>query len=389
MNIWFEIKGDVAKKLNVDVSHVEESDQEGFGDFAFPCFALAKQKRMSPADIASSMAQQLKVDHVKEIKAVGPYINFYIDWQKVLPKVIEDVNEKYGSSKEGAKKKVIIDLSAPNIAKPMSVGHLRSTIIGNSLCRIYGFLGYDVISDNHLGDWGTQFGKLLAAYKLWGSKKEVEEDPIKSLLRLYVKFHQDAEKDATLEDLGREWFKKLEDGNKEAVTLWKWFKKESLKDFNKIYKQLGVKFDTARGESFYNNMTRGIIEDALKANVAKRNPDGSIVIDLSRFNLTDLLIQKTDGATLYATRDLATLKHRAEEYKFYKNIYVVGSEQKLHFSQFIRAGELLGYSPSEKSVHVDFGMVSLPEGKMSTRKGNVIFLEELISKAVMLAQKLI
>ncbi len=389
MDTWIDIKQDVAKQLGVDASQIEEPDKENFGDFAFPCFNLAKEKGVPPTEIAEALSRDLKVKNIKEIKVLGPYINFYIDWQKLSSKVLKAVNSKYGTSKEGKGKKIIIDFSSPNIAKPMSVGHLRSTIIGNSLCRIHKHLGYKCIADNHLGDWGTQFGKLIAAYKLWGSEKEVKKDSIPELLKLYVRFHNEAESNEELLEKGREEFKKLEQGDKENTKLWKSFKELSMKEFEKTYKKLGIKFDTQLGESFYNKMLREVIEDAFKANIVKRNPDGSIVIPLEKYNMTDLLIQKSDGATLYSTRDLATLKYRKKKYKFYKNIYVVGSEQKLHFKQFIKAAELLGYESAEKSIHVDFGMISLPEGKMSTRKGRVIFLEDLIDKATKLSERLI
>ncbi|MBR9682813.1 MAG: arginine--tRNA ligase [Candidatus Aenigmarchaeota archaeon] len=389
MDIWFDLKQDVAKQLGVDVLQIEEPDKEGFGDFAFPCFNIAKKKGVPPTEIAEALVRDLKIKNIKEIKVMGPYVNFYIDWKKVSSKILKAVNTKYGTSKEGKGKKIVIDFSSPNIAKPMGVGHLRSTIIGNSLYRIYKSLGYKCIADNHLGDWGTQFGKLITAYKMWGSEKQVKQDPIPELLKLYVRFHDEAITNEDLLEKAREEFKKLEDGNKENMKLWKWFKELSMKEFEKTYERLDIKFDIQNGESFYNKMIREVIEDAFKSNIVKRNPDGSIVISLKKYNMIDLLIQKSDGATLYATRDLATLKYRKKKYKFHKNIYVVGSEQKLHFKQFITAAELLGYEKAEKSIHVNFGLVSLPEGKMSTRKGRVVFLEDLINKAEELAEKLI
>lgn len=370
-----------------------ERPPEGIeADFAVPCFVLAKQLRKNPHAIAQEIAGKITpFGAIKEAKAAGPYVNFLVDWKKVAQDSIQHIlsNPGYGSSDLGRGKTIVIDFSHPNVAKPMSIGHLRSTIIGDSLGRIYRMLGYKVIGDNHLGDWGTQFGKIIVGYRRWGKPEKLEGSPIEELLRVYVKFHEDAEINPKLEDEARAAFKKLEDGDKESLALWKRFSGLSLKEFGKIYQSLGVRFDTYLGESFYLKAAKEIVEDALKRGVAKWS-EHAVVIDTG--HEIPLIIRKSDEATLYQTRDLATIKYRLKEYRPDKILYVVGSEQKSYFQQVFSAAEKLGYiTPEQKKdlVHVQFGMVSLPEGKMSTRKGRVVFLDHVIEEVTKMAEKTI
>ena len=361
-------------------------------DLAVPCFSYAKKLKKSPAEIAKEIAGNIKIPKdsiVGAMVAQGPYINIYAGEKFFKNAINEIANEgsKY-AHKKAVKKTMVVDLSAPNIAKPMSVGHLRSTIIGDSIARIYSSLGWKVIRDNHLGDWGTQFGKLIYAYKKWGDKKKVERNPIPELLTLYVKFHEKCEKDKELDEAARNEFKKLEDGDKENTKLWKWFVDVSLKEFKKTYNELDVKFDLWLGESFYNEMNAGIINEALKMRVAKKD-DGAIIIDFDDKKMPPFLIQKKDGATLYSTRDLSTIKYRMKKFKPDKIIYAVGGEQAQHFIQLFRATDMLGYAKKEQMVHVGFGLVSLPEGKMSTRKGRVVYLQDVLNKSYDIAEKII
>ena len=361
-------------------------------DFAVPCFALAKQLRKAPQEIAKEVAGKISpAGMIREARQAGPYVNFQVDWKKVAKEAIPHIleNPDYGSSREGRGRTIVIDFSHPNVAKPMSIGHLRSTIIGDSLCRIHRNLGYKVVGDNHLGDWGTQFGKIIVGYKKWGRPENLEKNPIEELLRVYVKFHEDAEIDSKLEGQARAAFKRLEDGEKEHVALWKRFSDLSLKEFGKIYRSLGVKFDTYLGESFYLKMSREVIEEALRKKVAKWSQN-ALVIDVGME--TPLIIRKSDEATLYSTRDLATIKYRLRKYRPEKVFYVVGSEQKTYFEQVFLAAEKLGYiAPGRKKdlVHIVFGMISLPEGKMSTRKGRVVFLDHVIGEVIKMAEKTI
>ncbi|HJW96956.1 MAG TPA: arginine--tRNA ligase [archaeon] len=370
-----------------------ERPPEGIGaDFAIPCFVLAKQLRKAPQQIAQEVAGRIApLGRIKEARHAGPYVNFLVDWKAVGQELIPHIlsNPGYGSSRLGKGKTIVMDFSHPNVAKPMSVGHLRSTVIGDSLCRIYRNLGYRVIGDNHMGDWGTQFGKIMVAYRKWGHPEKLGKSPIEELLRVYVKFHEETEIEPGLEDEARKAFKRLEDGDKESLALWKRFSDLSLKEFGKIYRILGVKFDTYLGESFYLKMSRDVIEEAVKKGVAKWS-EGALIIDVGME--IPLVIQKSDEATLYATRDLATIKYRLKEYKPDEVLYVVGSEQKQYFEQVFIAAERLGYIKKEERgrlVHIPFGMVSLPEGKMSTRKGRVVFLDHVIGEVTKMAGKVI
>lgn len=355
------------------------------GDRAFPCFKLAKTMRKNPQLIAQEIADNIKKPNfIERIETKGAYVNFFFNRAVFAQTVLEDIlnkGERYGSSDKGNGSVVCIDFSAPNIAKPFHIGHLRSTVIGNSLYKIYEFLGYKCIGINHLGDWGTQFGKLITAYKHWGIKDDLEKEPIKALLDIYVKFHDEAEKDPSLEDEARMWFKRMEDGDEEALSLWRWFKDLSLREFNKIYDMLGVKFDYYTGESFYNDKMDRVVE-LLQGKGLLTESQGALVVDLSQYDMPPCMIKKTDGTTLYATRDITAAIYRKETFDFDKCLYVVAYQQDLHFRQWFKVIELMGFDWYDKLFHVPFGMVSMEEGTLSTRKGRVVFLEDVLQKAV-------
>lgn len=375
----------------LDGKRLELPPRDVDADLAFPCFSLAKKQKKAPQEIAKELEQQMskkKKALVGDVRAAGPYLNFCINYKKFSPLVLKTIlkeKENYGAGRKN-KKVVVIDYSSPNIAKPLTIGHLSTTIVGQALYNIYSFLGYRCIGDNHLGDWGTQFGKLMCAYKKWGGKAKVEKNPIEELLSLYVRFHKEAEQDPKLEDEAREWFRRLEEGNKEATTLWKWFVKVSMSEFNKLYKILGVRFDYFIGESFYIPIAKDIVGEVLAKNIAKKE-QSAVVVTFE--DMPTALVQKSDETTLYMTRDLATIKYQKKKFHFWKRLYVVGSEQKLHFRQLFRIAQLLGYIKEDECIHVDVGQISLPTGKISTRKGNAIFMEDVIKKTIELAEKVI
>jgi len=355
------------------------------GDRAFPCFKLAKTMRKNPQLIAKDMADNIKKpSFIDKVEAKGAYVNFFFKRSVLAEHVLKEILDKgecYGSSDEGEQRVICIDFSAPNIAKPFHIGHLRSTVIGNSLYKIYEFLGYKCIGINHLGDWGTQFGKLIAAYKHWGIQEDLEKEPIKALLDIYVKFHEEAEKDPSLEDEARMWFKRMEDGDDEALGLWRWFKDLSLREFNKIYDMLDVKFDYYLGESFYNDKIDRVVE-MLEQKGLLTESQGALVVDLTAYGMPPCLIKKTDGTTLYATRDIAAAMYRKETFDFDKCLYVVAYQQDLHFKQWFKVIELMGFDWYDRLFHIPFGMVSMEEGTLSTRKGRVVFLEDVLQKAI-------
>lgn len=364
---------------------VEHPKNTSMGDFAFPCFKLSKAFRKAPNVIAESLKEEIIIpDFIDQIEAVSGFLNFKVNSTHFAKAVIEEImskKNKYGSSDIGKGKKTIIEYSSVNIAKPFHMGHIRSTMIGESLHRIYKFLGYETVAVNHLGDYGTQFGKLIVAYKLWGDKEVIEKDPIPELLKIYVKFHQEAENNPSLEDEARSWFTKLENNDSEAVELWTLFKDMSLKVFNRVYEKLGVTFDSYAGESFYSDKMPMILKELRDKNIVVKS-EGAEIVDLEPHGIPPALITKKDGSSLYLTRDLAAAKYRKDYYDFDKNIYVVGSAQKLHFQQWIKIIELMGYEWHKDCIHVDFGMVALEAGSLSTRKGNVVFLEDVLDKAV-------
>ncbi|MGQ7276429.1 arginine--tRNA ligase [Brevibacillus thermoruber] len=363
---------------------LETPPNPSMGDIAFPCFQLAKALRKAPPLIAAELAGEVSGTPIREAKAVGPYLNLFLDQESVARDVIGTIltqGSAYGSRDIGQGRNVPIDLSSPNIAKPFSMGHLRSTVIGNAIANIMEKHGYRPIRINHLGDWGTQFGKLIVAYKLWGDEEKVKAEPIKELLHLYVRFHEEAEKDPSLEDQGREWFKKLEDGDEEARRLWQWFRDESLKEFMKIYDLMGVQFDSFHGEAFYNDKMDRVVS-MLEEKGLLTESDGALVVNLDEYDMPPCLIKKSDGATLYATRDLAAALYRYETYNFAKALYVVGNEQRLHFQQLYKVLEKMGFEWAKEMYHIPFGMMLKDGKKMSTRKGKVVLLEEVLAQAI-------
>ena len=380
----------IAEKLNIDeiegsevYSLIVTPPDTSLGDYAIPCFKFAKTMRKSPAIIAEELAANFKADEViTKVIAVNGYLNFTVNRAAFTKSVVGEIllkGEGYGASDIGAGKTVCIDYSSINIAKPFHIGHLSTTVIGGALYRIYNFLGYKAVGINHLGDYGTQFGKLIYAYKTWGDKEAVEKGRIKELMRLYVKFHEEAEKDKTLDGLAREYFKLIEQGDKECVELFKWFKELTLKDVEKVYKELNIKFDSYAGESFYNDKMEPVIKELEEKGLLKES-QGAKIVDLEPYGMPPCLILRSDGASLYATRDLAAAIYRKNTYDFYKCLYVVAYQQNLHFKQLFKVLELMGKPWAKDMVHVAFGMVSLEEGTMSTRKGNVVFLEDVIAK---------
>ena len=362
------------------------------GDYAFPCFKLAKTFRKAPNLIAKELAEKMgNNEYFEKIECAGPYLNFFINKNKLAETVLKEILDKkdtYGAKDVGKWRNIIVEFSSPNIAKPFHIGHIRTTIIGNSLYKICKFLGFNAIAINHLGDYGTQFGMLIAAYKKWGERDIIESDPINELLKLYVKFNAEAEKDESLRDEARYWFKELENGNEEAVELWQWIRDVSLKEFNKVYNLLNIKFDSYAGESFYSDKMGRVIEELEEKGLLKES-EGAKIVDLEEYGMSPALIQKKDGSTLYITRDIAAAIYRKEYYDFYKNIYVVASQQNLHFKQLIKIVELLGYNWAKDCIHVPFGMVSLEDGTLSTRKGRVVFLEDVLNKAIEGAKEII
>lgn len=370
---------------------LETPPNPAMGDIAFPCFQLAKALRKAPPMIAGELAAQISGAPLREAQAVGPYVNLFLDQQTVAAQVIQTVLREadgYGSRNVGEGRKVPIDLSSPNIAKPFSMGHLRSTVIGNAIANIMEKHGFQPVRINHLGDWGTQFGKLIVAYKKWGDEEKVKAEPIKELLQLYVRFHEEAEHDPTLEEQGREWFKKLEDGDAEAQQLWQWFRDESLKEFMKIYDLMGVKFDYHHGEAFYNDKMDRVVE-LLEQKGLLTESEGALVVTLDEYDMPPCLIKKSDGATLYATRDLAAALYRHEEFGFAKALYVVGNEQRLHFQQLFKVLEKMGFEWAKEMYHIPFGMMLKDGKKMSTRKGKVVLLEEVLAQATEDVKKVI
>lgn len=363
---------------------LEIPPQEDMGDFAFPCFQLAKIFRKAPNLIAEEVAAKIHdSEFVSKIAAMGPYVNFFIDREMFVNQMLSQVFvDNYGSSDMGCGKTICIDYSSPNVAKNFHVGHLRTTLIGNSIYRIFKKLGYKVERINHLGDWGTQFGKLIVAYKKWGSKEAVENNGISELMKIYVKFHEEAEKDDTLNDEARAWFVKMEQGDQEALSIWEWFKDISLIEYKRIYELLDVGFDSYAGESFYRDKTAEVVEQLKEKGMLKES-EGAFIVDLEEYDMPPCLIMKKDGSSIYATRDLAAIFYRKNTYDFDRCIYVTGMEQKLHFAQVFKVVELMGYDwAKEDLIHVPYGLVSLEGGKLSTRSGNIIYAEDILKESV-------
>ncbi len=374
--------------------YIETPPSEDMGDFSFPCFKLAKTLRKAPPAIAAELCAKLSAslpEGIEKVCQAGGYINFYAAKSGLVKNILEralSLGERYGSSDMGQKRNVCVEFSSINIAKPVHIGHLPSTAIGNSLYRIYGFMGFNPIAINHLGDWGTQFGKMIVAYKKWGSKELVEKEGVRGLVGLYVRFHEEAEAKPELNDEARAWFRKIELGDKEALELWNWFKELSLKDVMKVYDTLDVKFDSYAGESFYEDKMQAVIDELEIKGVSKVDK-GATIVDLSEYNMPPCIIVKSDGGTIYATRDIACAKYRKATYNFYKSLYVVAYQQNLHFKQFFKVLELLGDAWVKDCEHVNFGMVSVEDGTLSTRHGKIVYLEDVLNKAIESTAKII
>ncbi|MBO7451397.1 MAG: arginine--tRNA ligase [Clostridiales bacterium] len=389
-----DYKSEIAKALsNITGIELEQINklieippQVEMGDYAFPCFTLAKTMHKAPQMISADLKENeaLKLDFLSEVKNVGPYLNFFIDRGVYASTVVSEINTKkedYGKCDLGSGKTAIVEFSSPNIAKPFHVGHAFTTILGNSLSKIYEKLGYKVVKMNHLGDYGTQFGKLITAYRLWGDENALNEDPINELLRIYVKFHEEEKNDPSLTDSARENFKKLEDGCPEEVELWQKFRDMSLVVFNKLYERMGVTFDNYNGESYYAKMADQVVSMLKEKNLLIES-EGAQVVDLEEYGVPPCIILKSDGTTIYGTRDLAAILYRYDNYKFDKNIYVVGIPQALHFKQVFSVLKKAGYDFADNCEHVGFGLVKFKNMKFSTRDGNIVLLEELLDEAV-------
>lgn len=389
----------IAEKIKIDgvtpeeiASYLSVPPTNDMGDFAFPCFKFAKILRKPPVQIAEDLKNAYPTDHVIcGVSAVNGYLNFSIDRtafvKTTLDKIAEE-GEKYGSDTIGAGKTICIDYSSINIAKPFHIGHLSTTVLGGALYRILSFLGYKTVGINHLGDYGTQFGKLISAYKRWGDKETVQKGGIRALNELYVRFHREAETDPALDDEARAYFKKIEEKDEECLALFRWFKELTLKDVQKIYDLLDIRFDSYAGESFYSDKMQPVV-DELKEKGLLKESRGAQVVDLEEYGMPPCIILKSDGTSLYATRDMAAAIYRKQTYDFYKCLYVVAYQQNLHFKQFFKVLELMGKDWAKDLVHVAYGMVSLEEGTMSTRKGNVVFLEDVIRRCIEKAYEII
>ena len=392
-----DIKKILSEQINIEGVSQEEiynlitgTANASLGDFSLPCFRFAKALRKSPVQIANELKDAFGgCEVVADVQAVNGYLNFFVDNKVMSATVLDEARaENFGKSDLGNGKTICIDYSSINIAKPFHIGHLGTTAIGGSLYKLYKNLGYNVVGINHLGDWGTQFGKLIVAYDLWGDKEKIEQGGVEALQEIYVKFHQEEVDHPELTDQARAWFAKIEQGDARALELFHWFKEITLKEVNKIYKRLNVTFDSYNGESFYNDKMQPVL-DELEAKGLIKESDGAKIVDLDEFGMAPCLLVKADGATLYATRDLAAAFYRKNTYDFYKSLYVVAYQQNLHFKQFFKVLELMGHEWAKDCVHVAYGMVSLAEGSMSTRKGNVVWLSKVLDAAVAKAKSII
>ncbi len=382
----------ISEKLKIEGMSAEEiyglialPPTSDMGDYALPCFKLAKTLRKSPVAIAETLKENFPIDGViSEVSAVNGYLNFKVDKTSLTRQVLDRIfseGDAYGASDEGAGKTICIDYSSINIAKPFHIGHLSTTVLGGALYRIFNFLGYKAVGINHLGDYGTQFGKLISAYKRWGDRDTVEKGGIRALNELYVRFHREAEAHPEYDDEARAYFKKIEQGDSECLELFHWFKELTLKDVQKIYDLLDIRFDSYAGESFYSDKMQPVVDELREKGLLVESR-GAQVVDLEAYGMPPCIILKSDGSSLYATRDMAAAIYRKNTYNFYKCLYVVAYQQNLHFKQFFKVLELMGKEWAKDLVHVAYGMVSLEEGTMSTRKGNVVFLEDVIRKCI-------
>lgn len=363
---------------------IEIPPKQELGDFAFPCFRLAKTLHKAPQMIAGDIKDSIgEVDFLQDIQVQGAYLNFFVKKDIYVKSMVDAaIAQDFGSSTEGNGQTICIDYSSPNVAKNFHVGHLRTTIIGNSLYKIFSKLGYEVIRINHLGDWGTQFGKLIVAYKAWGSEEAVKKDGVAELMKLYVKFHEEAETNPSLNDEARAWFSRMEHGDEEALKIWQWFKDISLIEYKRTYDLLGMDFDYYLGESFYRDKTDAVVEKLKQANLLTES-EGAQIVNLDAYDMAPCLILKNDGSSIYATRDLAAIFYRKETWNFVKCLYVTGQEQKLHFKQVFKVVELLGNEwAKDQLVHIPYGLVSLEGAKLSTRSGNIIYAEDILLEAI-------
>ncbi len=390
------MKGQIAsilsKEVNLNMQEIEQlieiPKDSSLGDYAFPCFTLAKTLKKSPVEIAKELASKInakKSGDFEKVAAVGPYVNFFINRNQLAAQTLKEIEkqkEKYGSSNQGKNQKILIEMSSPNIAKPFGIGHLRSTIIGNSIANISSFLGFKTLKLNYLGDWGTQFGRLIVSYKKSGDLKKLKKDPIKHLLELYVKAQTE-----DFDEEARNEFKKMEDGDKDILKLWKTFKSLSVKELDKVYKELGIKFDVIDGESNYNKNMPSIVQELTKKGLLEKS-EGAEIVSLEKYNLGVCIIKKSDGATLYATRDIAAAISRQTKYKPARMLYEVGSEQKLHFQQIFKVLELLGHNWAKNLTHIEHGLYLDAEGKkLATRKGKSLFMEDILQETQDLTKK--
>ena len=398
-----DFKENIAQKIsevtNIDKeelkTYIEIPPNSDLGDYAFPCFKLANSLRKAPPVIASEIKEAIKLDDgsIEKIEIVGGYLNIYINKASLAETVLKEVaqqQEKYGSSNIGMGKNVVIDYSAPNIAKPFHIGHLRSTVIGGALYKIYNFLGYNSVGINYLGDWGLQFGKVMAGYDMWKDEYDFSQSEIQAILKIYVRFCQEEKEKPELTELAREYFKRLEDGEEKEVETWKWIRRISLENYQKTYNLLNSKFDSYNGESYYNDKMNAVVDELREKGLLKES-EGAQVVDLSEYDMPPCIIITSAGTTIYATRDLASLKDRINKYDFDKAIYVVGNEQRLHFKQVFKVLELMGYPEyAKKCEHVPFGLVVDKDGeKIGSRKGNSVFLEDILKEAIQKVEKII
>ncbi|WP_297790568.1 arginine--tRNA ligase [uncultured Anaerococcus sp.] len=363
---------------------IEIPPQDNMGDYSFPCFSLAKVMRKNPAMIAGELSQNLEIDGFSRIESLNAYINFFLDRQTYEEKILNEIIDKkeaYGRSEFGKGKTRIVEFSSVNIAKPFHIGHIRSTVIGDALRNIHEFMGYKTIASNYIGDYGTQFGTMIAAYKLWGDDDKLKENPIKELLNLYVRYNNEASKDEKMMDEARLEFKNLENGEEEAVRLWSWFKEISFNEFDRVYKLLDIKFDNYNGEAYHSEFIPAVVNELKEKNLLVES-DGAYIVDLTSYDLPPSIIIKSNGSSAYITRDIATAINRKKVYDFDENLYVVATQQNLHFQQLKAILELMGYEFSKDCIHIPFGMVSLKDQTLSTRKGQVVFLEDVLNKAI-------
>ena len=363
---------------------IEIPPQDNMGDYSFPCFSLAKTLRKNPALIAEDLAKEFDTEGFEKVENLNAYLNFYVDrkvFEEEILKEILEKKEKYGSSDKGNGKNIVIDFSSVNIAKPFHIGHIRSTVIGDALRNIHDFLGYNTIASNYIGDYGTQFGTMIAAYKLWGDEEKLKENPIKELLALYVRYNSEAADDEKMMDDARAEFMNLESGEEEATRLWKHFKEISFNEFDRVYKMLDIDFDNYNGESYHSEFIPDVLEELKEKNLLVES-DGAYIVDLSEFDLPPAIIIKSNGSSAYITRDIATAINRKKVYDFDKNLYVVATQQNLHFQQLFSILKLMGYDFYDDCKHIPFGMVSLKDQTLSTRKGQVVFLEDVLNKAI-------